>query len=80
VVKVTEVSEGEGPAVSSRNTRTSGNTRGAAGVGLASGGGSRRPPQAQTAATAQSHSQVAPGNGCQDIVEVTNWCVVKVAR
>jgi hypothetical protein len=73
VVKVTEVSDGGGPEVSSTKTRASGSTLGATGAtdsaGLSATEG-LRPPQARTALIAETRSQVAPPTGPRDIAPI----------
>ena len=73
VVKVTEVSAGGGPEVSSTKTRASGSSFGADGVAGLSGTGTegRRPPQARIALAVNMRSKVAPPTGSRDIVPIT---------
>ena len=70
VLKLTEVSDGAGPEVSSTITRLDGNSRGAVGPGGAAVVGiGRRPPQAQRP-SAIAPSQVAGLPGPRDIARV----------
>ena len=72
VVKVTEVSGGGGPEVSSTKTRTRGSVLGAVGVAGLAGAGTDgwRPPHARIALAANTRSQVAPPTGSRDIVPI----------
>ena len=73
MVKVTEVSGGGGPEVSSTKTRVSARTLGATGPtgsGDFSGTEARRPPQAGSAPSAKRRSQVAPPTGLRDIARI----------
>jgi hypothetical protein len=69
VVKVTEVSGGGGPEVSSTKTRVRGSSLGADGVAGLSGIGTagRRPPHPRIALAVSRRSQVAPFRGLRDI-------------
>ena len=67
MVKVTDVSEGGGPEVSSTNSRARGSTLGAVGVAGLSGTEGARPPQAMTALTAAKSGQLAATPNPRDI-------------
>ena len=73
MVKVTEVSGGGGPEVSSTKTRASGSCLAAEGVAGLSGTGTegRRPPQARIALAVNMRSEVAPPTGPREIVPIT---------
>jgi hypothetical protein len=70
-MKVTDVSLGGGPAVSSMNTRASGKVRGAIGPGSSDAIGALRPPHAKQTAHSVIASQVAAWRGCRDIAKAT---------
>jgi hypothetical protein len=72
VVNVTDVSESDGPSVSTWNTRSRATTRGVTGAASAAGTDGLRPPQPAMVAKALIESQVALYNCRQDIAEVTN--------
>jgi hypothetical protein len=69
-VKVTEVSDGGGPEVSSTNTRATGRVLAADGVAGLSGAGTEgwRPLQARVELAVNTRSQVARLTGSRDIV------------